>query len=255
MVCPANEAEGSNPLHFLMQKLCVSMEAYRANVSYSMERYPIASNVEAHGIPLALVGGAESVKEHLDTLRNWPGHIWSIKGAVKWLKQNGVESTVVSCHPTYKDEDWPDYASAALLDAGCPRALFERLKVPVEIFLTMGQEPRNVSGSVTTLGKCPHLALMKGYREIHFFGADSSMTDQSHVYENRHSPDQIKVMCNGQEYLSQPDWIWQAEYISDLCRKVPKHMVNRSGGLLKAMIETETYEVVSVSEPLWKRMQ
>lgn len=253
MVCPANGAEGSNPLHFLVQKLCVSMDEYRRNAEYSAGRYEQVAETPAHNIPLAIVGGSVSAKKHLNELRRWTGHIWSIKGAVKWLKENGIESTVVSCHPTYKGEDWPDYASAAILDAGCPQALFERLKCPIRIFNTFGLD--GVSGSVTTLGKTPHLALKLGYRTISFFGADSSMEEQSHAYENRHSPEQIIVSCNGSEYRSQPDWIWQAEYISELCRNAPKHMINRSEGLLGAMIKEPKYSLVSLSEPLWNRVK
>lgn len=252
MVCLADEAEGRNPLHFLVQKLCVGFDRYWDNVRISAGKYEAVSETPAHDIPLAIVGGSQSAEKHLEELRNWPGHIWSIKGAVKWLKKNGIESTVVSCHPVYNGEDWPDYATAALLDAGCPPEVFERFKVPIRIFNTFGTQ--NVSGSVTTLGKTPHLALMNGYRSISFFGADSSMTGQSHVYENRHSPEQIIVKCNGSEFLSQADWIWQAEYISDLCRQAPKHFFNRSEGLLKAMIASKDYEVVSLSEPLWKRV-
>lgn len=245
---------GSSPLsNLLFQKLCVELEEYRANADWVRRNYPALTPKPAHDLPLAIVGGGVSAADHLDELRSWPGHIWSIKGAVKWLKENGVGSTVVSCHPKYSGEDWPDFADAALMDAGCPRAAFERLKCPVLLFETFAVADRTIGGP-TTFSKTPHLALQLGYREIHLFGADSSMTERSHAYENRHSCEQLMVRCGDEDFLSQPDWIWQAEHLVEWCKAAPQVFRNRSGGLLKAMIASGgEYRIIGVSEALARK--
>lgn len=230
---------GNSPLFSIMSPhLCVEGIVYEQNAAWSSERYRAITPKTNNGIKLAVVGGGESAQNYIDTLKNWDGEIWAIKGAAKWLGDMGVKTTFVSCHPTYNHDGYqPD---KALLSSSCPRELFEYLKCPIEIFHSdTDKYGLRIHGGCTTLAKTPYLALTMGYTDISYFGCDSSMTGRSHVYTDKPAMDRMRIVCDGQEFMAQPDWIWQAEYMQDVFNAAPHVFKNMSNGLMAAMIRTK----------------
>lgn len=225
-----------SPLHLISAvKMSASIFGYEENALWSEQRYPEFTSRERP--KLAVVGGGHSAAEHIDELKAWDGDVWAIKGTVRWLFDHGIKSTLVSCHPYY-DDDWANCADRALLSSACPKGLFESLRCPIEIFHTDVKRERMIVGGCTTLAKTPHLALLMGYREVHFFGADSSADGASHTYQDKSSV-RLNIVCDGREFSAQPDWVWQAEHMQQLFEAGPRVYKNRSGGLMEAMIKTK----------------
>lgn len=231
-----------SPLHSLIKpRFAAGSNEYEDNAAWSETRYPLFSSKPRPR--LAVVGGGPSAKGHLDELRHWDGDIWAVKETVKWLAGHGIKSTLFSCHPTYTG-DWASFAESAILSSSCPRNLFESLSCQIEIFHTDAKRAVNIVGGCTSLAKTPHLSILMGYREVHFFGADSSAQDTSHTYKNS-SLSRLPVKCGGKVFHAQADWIWQAEHMQQLFAMAPNVYINRSGGFMQAMCENNgIYEVV-----------
>jgi hypothetical protein len=41
---------------------------------------------------LAIVGGGNSIKEHVDELRSWDGDVWAVNGTINWCMDNGIKA-------------------------------------------------------------------------------------------------------------------------------------------------------------------
>ncbi len=88
-----------------------------------------------------------------------------------------------------------------------------------------------------------------GHRSVTFFGCDSSFGDyQSHVYPVALPQDLIAAQVGEQGFATKPEFIMQAVDLAALCRELPRHCRNRSGGLLAALIENPEWDVVGVRE-------
>lgn len=238
---------GESPLSSLRVEIpYVPLDEYVSNAEWSSSRYDLVEQQEFNDRQLAVVGGGGSVSACLEELRSWEGDIWSVKGTVKWLAEAGIKSTVISCHPVYDGEDWPEYADGAIVSSSCPRSLFEALKCDTRIFnADIAIRGSKITGGCTTLAKTPHLSVVMGYSNISFFGCDSSMETASHVYIDKSHNDRMLVKCGGAEFKTQPDWIWQAEYMQQVFAMAPHIYKNRSGGFMQAMCENNgIYEVI-----------
>lgn len=219
----------------------IDKSQYRSNAVWSSERYPEIKLGSFLTVKLAVVGGGDSARKWLPVLKYWKGEIWAVKGAAKWLSSHGIKSTMVSCHPVFDGDDFqPDQA---LLSSSCAPEQFEALKCPVRIFHADSDLGVKINGGCTTLTKTPHLALMMGYTGISYFGCDSSMGKSSHVYTHKETPYRLTVVCGDREYVTQPDWVYQAEYLHDIFKMAPRVFINHSDGFVKALVEHGTYYI------------
>lgn len=236
------EGRGNSPLSaFFHPQTVVPEETLRENSLWSLARYPEVRPV-SNPEPLAVVGGGMSARKHLERLKSWPGEIWAVKGACKWLASEGVGSVYFSAHPVPDADTWQP--ERAILSSACDPETFRALKCPIEVFRSEFAPPPHVIGSVTSLSKAPALALSAGYREIHIFGADSSAEGDSHAYENRRTGKQVRVRCGGRVFDTQADWVWQAEWLVEFFRLAPRNVINRSEGFVTALLEHGEYEVI-----------
>lgn len=198
--------------------------------------------------PVAVAGGGPSIVDRLDELREWPGEIWAINDTCEWLLDRGIEATLFTVDPVHRKTR----AKKALLASWCHPDLFD--STDSLMFSLSEHDPEGVPGGTTSAGRAPAMAVRLGYLGVHFFGCDSSFEGSDHVDRDEGRKEQLIVRANGRDYRTYPDLLMQAECLSDLIRLSPDVFVNKSGGLLEAMVKDDGWEVVAVSESLKKHL-
>lgn len=199
---------------------------------------------------LAVVGGGPSIKDNIETLRNWNGDIWAINGAWKWCRDNGIEATFFACDPHEITTQWAEGASKALLEISCDPSVFELLKSGDVYTFDADIEQGGIAGCASTASCAPHMAARMGYRSVTFFGCESSYTLKgSHAYMDEARKEQMLVRC-GDDYLTAPDLYLQAIGLAGYIKQLPEFLNEQSGGLLRAMITEPSFRVTWLSQGL-----
>jgi hypothetical protein len=197
--------------------------------------------------PVAVVGGGPSLISSLPILREWPGDIWAINRTADWLLDRGIDCIHYTVDPADM-ERIPTTAARRLLASWCHPDRFKGCQV--EMFDLVEHAENGVPGGTTTATRAPVLAMRMGYPAVHFFGCDSSFERQDHV--DRHDPvdEAVIVRANGRDFTTYPEFLMQAECLSEIINLAPQFFVNRSGGLLEAMLQDSQWEVVGISAAL-----
>jgi hypothetical protein len=207
---------------------------------------------------LAVVGGGPSVARHLDELKNWPGDVWVSGGAYPWAVRNGIRATFFTIDQSPEMAVDGLGAEHAVVATCCDPSVFEMLaNASVEVF-DIHHEGEDANHGATSVTAVPKIALLMGYREVHFFGCDSSFEGSSHAYKHQPAAYQMVVQCNGGSYETAADMLMQAEFMSLVLRSCPGVFVNRSEGLLKAMVEAPgelDYEITHGDQALCERVR
>lgn len=190
-------------------------------------------------LPLAVVGGGRSLLNHLDELRAWPGEIWSCGSPYQWLKESGVDSVFFNADPMEETIDLARGADVALLADTVNPGVFDVVG-RAEVFDLNDYGHGNTSASISA-----HLAVARGHTEVTYFGCDSSFEGSTHVYKHEDWEAHILVECNGQKFRTKPQLLMQAEMLSAFIRMAPHVFKERSGGLLRAMVADENYDVIA----------
>jgi hypothetical protein len=134
---------------------------------------------------LAIVGSGPSVRDYLDEIRNFDGQVWAINGAYNFLQDEGIVADgFLGCDPLPGLCDYlkrPNDKSVFYLAGTVDPTTFdaveghdvrmwflksENLKYPPGLWV--------VTGGTTVLLRAPFLAWMLGFRDLTFYGADSS---------------------------------------------------------------------------------
>lgn len=258
----------------------VDEEIYEANQEAAIAAgYQCVEMSEVHGIPLAIVGGGPSIKAHIYELANWPGHIWGVNQSAQWMMQFEPRCPVLmfTVDPDPRMASMADGVSHALLGGSCHPELFAKFKKEnVRYFLTRSPkgagpiEPPSpeakskveIFGSASvTRALMP--AAMLGYRDITYFGCEGSI-DESTLESNAtrsdyalgyRTHDNMRMMiikAGGKEYLTTVDYyITTVTLASQLTAKLAVKLKEKSGGLLRAMVEyPDSWECVAVSTAL-----
>lgn len=186
---------------------------------------------------LAVVGGGPSINSHIDELKAWDGDIWAINGAFGWCDSRGIDAVFLAVDPHPIVAKWARGARRALLETRCDPSAFDELKDADVYLFDIGTEG-GIAARGSTATAAPHLAIRMGYREVTFFGCESSYPPgASHAYRDEAREDQLIVEVGGVDYLTAPDFHIQAEELSNYIRQIPEFLKERSGGLLRAMLE------------------
>ncbi len=189
---------------------------------------------------LAVVGGGPSVADKLDELSAWEDEIWAINGAFHWCLRHGIDPAFFSVDPLPQTAEHCWGATRAVLATWCHPATFEALKdADISAF-----KPRD--HGATTATTAPEIAIEVGYREVSFYGCESSFGETTHAYGNRGIGNLMKVSCNGHEFLTTPDMMMQAEFLGELIRAAPCFK-DCSGGLLAAYIASPDIDVLAAT--------
>lgn len=220
---------------------CVDEAQFLRNIEHA-KRYPRPVRGE-HDHPVAVCGGGPSLADHLHELRHWPGDIWAINHTADWLLDRGIDCTLFAVDPLIKSST----AAKRLLAASCDPELFT---AQAECFDLIETDPEGVPGGSTAAGRTPGLALRLGYPGVVFYGCESSFKDRDHVDRDEALKEALIVRANGRDFKTYPEFMMQAETLSDVIRLAPEVFVSKSGGLLDAMVADQEWEVVAVSDAM-----
>ena len=226
---------------------------------------PMVKKVPAHERKLAIVGGSPSVGDYLEELRAFDGDIWAVNGACRWLHERGIESTFISVDPHEIVVKWvgPE-VKKALLCARIHPDVFQVLKhAEVQIFeLYQDNAVNGVHCCSSTASLGFDLATDLGYRNVTWYGCEGSYggnlngdnaSDKTHAYAepSEKREERMVIECGGKEYLTAPDFYIQSCELSELICKFPLYFRERSGGLLRAMVESGgEHEITKISRKL-----
>lgn len=188
--------------------------------------------------PLAVVGGGPSLAHSLQDLREWSGDIWACASTWGYLHDHGIEATFFNIDPMTEQARLAKGARHAILSTTCCPELFD--VVPqVEVF-----EVEDHVICTSSAGSAAHVALTMGYKEISYFGCDSSFVLETHVNKNEAAWEAIIfVKCGPNTYVTKPQLLMQAEMIAGLIRAAPHVFKDRSAGLLSAMVDDPDYDI------------
>lgn len=201
--------------------------------------------------PLAIAGGGPSLLGSLDRLREFPT-IWGANHVAQWLERRGIPAIFYSCDPLYLAGLTDDVKTAILASNTHPQIFAELLAAgaDVRIFPTEHDKAPDwvASGGPTSVTRSMKVALRMGYTSVTFFGCEGSYGETSHAYDYPVISHQLIVRAGGVDYVTQPDFYMQCEYLATLIRELPSYFQEESGGLLRAMIEhPDTWDVVAAS--------
>lgn len=208
------------------------------------------------GIPLAVVGGGPSINDHVAVLRKWSGDIWAVNGAFHWCQERGIDATFFSCDSNPDLDKLATGASRAILATICDPAVFAVLSgAYVRIFDT--GKIAGIHTGPTSATSCPALGIHAGYKEITFFGCESSYSSgRTHAYhDDAPNPWTMTVQCNGNAFETEAEYHMQAIYLSQFLRCAPHVFKEMSGGLLRAMSFDENSEVITASDEFMKLLR
>lgn len=213
---------------------------------------PLLKGAEAHAIPLAVVGGGKSALDELETLKDWPGHIWAINQGAQWLAQNGRTENVwmFSVSPTPRIATYLDGVERAILSSQCHPDVFQGLTergADVRKFhLWDGCGPASVNNTILPFA-------MLGYTDATFFGCEGSFDGEIYFYRKEQKPEQMVIRSRGVDYVTSTDLFVTTEQLAMTIKEYPQFK-EKSGGLLRAMVEDDQWGVVAWSEALRDRI-
>jgi hypothetical protein len=232
----------------------VATDRLREHVAFSRSlNLPEVSQSGPKGKLLAIVGGGQSAKDNLEVLRSWPGDIWAINGTCVWLKEQGVRSVFVTVDPQQAIAKIAAQADSALVASVCHPDVFKVLAGKCQVFHTEHADVVDpILGGSTTAMRTPLLAVRMGYADVVYFGCEGSFADTTHVFKDESAlfPAQVIIRANGQEFRTNLQFMDQSEGLAQLITAMPEIYSERSGGLLRAMIEDPEWEVVALSRDL-----
>lgn len=240
----------------------VSHERLLENIKHSRSLgLPYAQVVEPHGRRLAVVGGGPSIVNQLDEIKTY-SDIWAINGACRFLRENGIESTLLTLDPCDFLAPRVSGATKAIICSRCDPSVFESLKgcdiTLFDVIQDAAPEGRyGIWASVSTASSVFQLATDYGFRDTTFYGCEGSYSELTHAYMNEQELQDYRfvVSCGGKEYLTAPDLYQQVNAMLPVMKMFKNHFHERSGGLLGAMIENEQHDIVKVSKTLMSSLK
>jgi hypothetical protein len=203
--------------------------------------------------PLAVLGGGPSLDRHIDEIRMWKGERWAINGAFQWCRSHGIEATLFTIHPAAENMVG---CMKAILAETCEPAVFDGLRgADIRLFRIGADAPASSGPSSATAALS--VAILDGYTDVTFYGTECSFEDgRSHAYPNDEAqPWVLEVLCDGWHYLTEVEYLLQADCLAAAIRSLPSIYRERSGGLLRAMIAADGYyDITRVSRSLCERL-
>lgn len=186
---------------------------------------------------VAIVGGGPSVEKHLDELRLFDGDVWAINGAWRYLADHGVDAWFVTIDPSEFVLKDAEGARKAILAKTCAPELFDLLKDgDVRVF--------DAQCGPTTVCEAVTASVQHGYKRAVFYGCESSYADlgKRHAYaESRRAETVAEILVGKQWFATQGDFLDQAAFLAAVIRMAPHVYSERSGGLLRALVEHGDY--------------
>ncbi len=201
---------------------------------------------------LAVVGGGNSINDHVGELKAFDGTIWAVNGTINWCLDHGIDAYfyTIDAQPI---ENWTYDLSRirkAVLAVDCDPSLFAALK-DVEVSTLTASD-----GGPTSANSADLLSLQAGYVGVTFYGCESSFAETTHAYTSHPVPGWIDVRVGIETYRTKPEFLEQARVMAEVIRAIPNYYSERSGGLLRAMVENGMdYELRDISEGVKAMLQ
>jgi hypothetical protein len=201
---------------------------------------------------LAVAGGGPSVLSALNKLGSFD-EVWGINRTAQWLCERGVDATFFTVDPQYMP-GMTGVERAILASSVHPKVFEELAGKDVSLFHTQEMEGGFVSeGGATSACRAVPLAVWMGYSSVTFFGCEGSYSDTSHAYATAQQRCQTIISAGGKEYVSQPDFELQCEYLAAFLNAAPEYFREESGGLLRAMQHDPDWQHIAVSRDIAER--
>jgi hypothetical protein len=241
--------------------LPVTDEEFLKNLTTNLERsIPRCEPLpERENNRLAIVGSGPSVRDYLDELRTFDGHVWAINGAYNFLQDNGIVANgFVGCDPLLGLSDYlkrPNPATTFYLAGTCDPTTFDAVEgQDVRMWFLKSQNIKYpgglwvVTGGTTCLLRAPFLAWMLGFRNVSIYGADSSFdTDGRYCYTDgtyqwdSEAPVNWVMTENGEgPFPTEICLMKQATQFHAIKQLWRGEMTFRCGGLLDAFMRSPT---------------
>lgn len=210
---------------------------------------------------LAVIGGGTSLRTRLDELREFTGDKWIIGTAYQFCRSNGIDGAFFNIDPQPADPGMVEGAKKAVLASCVDASVFDALLksgADVQVF-DLVRTPESTNHGPSTATAAPELAVTAGYLEIAFYGCEGSYPGKTEGDADlmRVVPEpmraypavdsgrayQMRVECNGEAFLTIPEFLMQCECLSGMMRLFPPLFKERSGGLLGAMVNDPNYNI------------
>lgn len=224
----------------------IPAEVVAANLASCRARN-LPGPVTAKRGPLAVVGGAPSVLKHIETLRDWPGDVWASGSAYAWCRDNGIKAAFFYIDPDPQPIDCAGAEKAIIATCVAP-AVIDALGSAEIIAFDLYAGPEMSNHGVTTITSAPLLALNMGYREVVFFGADSSYEGDTHAYQNTLRQSFAVVRVGDEAFVTDAELLMQGELLAHVIRAYPTLFRERCGGLLGALVKDLDYDITFYSD-------
>jgi hypothetical protein len=233
---------------------CELAETFEANARHACS---LGLPFVTHGArgSLAVAGGGPSLSRNLDKLKSYD-EVWGINRTAPWLCERGITASLFTVDPQYV----PGMTGVdrAILSASVHPRVFEELSgKDVTIFHTDrfdGLEGFVSEGGPTSACRAVPLAVHMGYSSVTFFGCEASYDGASHAYDTELVRFQCIIRAGGRDYITQPDYQLQCQYLAPFLTSLPEYFKEESGGLLRAMIEHPDWEHVAFSGDIMERV-
>jgi hypothetical protein len=229
-----------------------TQEEIDANCKWSKKYRPVAFK-SGRGI-CAVVGGGPSLDEHFDDLKKFPGDIYGVNGAATYLSDNGIGLRLLMCDCAQEPFKPGPLVTGALLATRVHKNQFKLFNQDdVRTWPVSFDSPGGITGGPTLITFTPLLFAKMGYREVHYFGCDGSFVKKLHAYDAEglgNGKNLIVVRAGGRDYLTHPGHFVQCERMAQVIKAFGGFLINKSGGLLKAMLEHDNWGCVALSSDL-----
>ena len=250
------------------------------NIEYSLERdyIPFSNLVNTKQGAVAIVGSGPSLKETWRQLLDFDGDIIACNASLKFLLDKGISPDYMLCFdadPLTIPFFIPHPEVTYLIASRCPAQAFELLKgCKIVVWHASGDEHLErlliehekmeamVIGGTAAVTRAICVAIAIGYRELHFYGADSSFANgDTHISKSTTEERRMAIMCNGRVFETAPWMTIQVEDFKILGPKFTKRGVRfilHGDGLLQTVAkelgyETDYESVVKQRMRLFKR--
>lgn len=215
---------------------CVSPELRERNIGLCPAHY---MEPAGHG-HLAVVGGGHSALEHIDTLRAWDGEIWAINGTWAWCRDHGIDAAFMSADPQAEQVDLIGGVERAVLASHTDPAVWPMLAdADVRVFRY------DVPGPTSAVG-ASMVAIKSGWRKVTYFGCEGSFGETTHTFKNE-AYNLVRIEIASEAFLTKLEFIVQAEQLAGIIRKLPQFYAEQSGGMLRALIANDEWDLTHAS--------
>lgn len=190
--------------------------------------------------PVAIVGAGPSLARAIDELENFTGDIWAINSAFPILHRHGIDAAFFTIDPNEGAAKCARKARRRIL-IDCVHSLALTGKAKIELFPLAG-----LIQASTTATAAPDVALGAGHSNIVYYGCEGNFEwdGETHTGQSISRHNEMHVVCDGNIFQTNVQMFIQTLALSTIIRGEPKYFQERSGGLLRAMVNDPDYDIV-----------